>query len=124
MNEEMEKKLKEIADKTAKEYQPEKIILFGSYAWGTPTEDSDLDLFIVKETEDIRQTTREINSSIFPRLFPIDLLVYTPEKVKKSINEYKNLFIEDILRHGKVLYTKPGSMFSVLLPERPLAILH
>jgi len=54
----------------------------------------------------------------------MDILVYTPEEVEKSINEYKNLFIEDILRHGKVLYAKQEKPFIITLPKRPLNILH
>ena len=46
-----EQKLKEITDKIVKEYQPEKIILFGSWAWGEPHEWSDVDLFIIKRSE-------------------------------------------------------------------------
>ena len=49
-----EKEIKKIAEKIAKEYKPEKIILFGSYAWGKPGPNSDVDLFVVK-----KQTTQE-----------------------------------------------------------------
>lgn len=117
-------KIQEVADKIAKEYQPEKIILFGSYAWGKPHKDSDVDLFIIKETENSKITAREINRSIFPRPFAIDLIVHTFEEAEKSVNENKNLFIEDILRHGKVLYSNSKSAFDMKLPRRPLTILH
>jgi len=117
-------KIQEVADKIAKEYQPEKIILFGSYAWGTPHKDSDVDLFVIKETENSRITAREINRSIFPRPFAIDLIVHTSKEAEKSVNENKNLFIEDILRHGKVLYSNSKSAFDMKLPKRPLTILH
>ena len=50
VKEETKRKIQAIADKIAREYKPEKIILFGSYAWGHPHEDSDLDFFIVKKT--------------------------------------------------------------------------
>ena len=117
-------KIQAVADKIAKEYQPEKIILFGSYAWGKPHKDSDVDLFVIKETENSRTTAREIDRSIFPRQFAIDLIVHTPEETEKSVNENKNLFIEDILRHGKVLYSNSKGAFNVKLPKRPLTILH
>jgi len=46
-----EDKISEIVNKIAFGYNPEKIILFGSYAAGNPSEDSDLDLFVIKETD-------------------------------------------------------------------------
>lgn len=121
-----DQKIRDIADKIATEYKPEKIILFGSFAWGNPTKDSDIDLFIVKHSKKKRlDRERELNSKLFGYEFPaMDILIYTPEEVKKSINEYKNLFIEDILRHGKVLYIKQKSAFNFALPKRPLNILH
>jgi predicted nucleotidyltransferase len=101
----IDQKIAKVAEKIVKEYQPEKIILFGSYAWGTPHRDSDVDLFIVKKTDNARKMAMEIDGSIFPRPFPIDLLVYTPESVerRKKINDF---FIMDILNKGKVLYVK------------------
>ncbi len=62
-----------------------------------------------------------ISGENFPAL---DILVYTPEELEKSVNEYGNLFIEDILRNGKVIYEKPKNAFSIVLPRRPLTILH
>lgn len=100
-----QEKIKEITDKIVREYEPEKIILFGSYAWGNPGPDSDVDLFVVKETENTRKTAEEIDGSIFPRPFPIDLIVYTPDQLekRKNINDF---FIRDIITKGKVLYVK------------------
>lgn len=117
----IQEKIKEIADKIVKEYQPEKIILFGSYAWGKPGPDSDVDLFIVKNTENTRETAKEIDGSIFPRPFPIDLIVYTPLKFEQSINENRNLFIEDIARNGQALYTKPG--YTTTIIHRPAELI-
>lgn len=98
-------KIKEIANKIAIKFNPEKIILFGSYAWGTPTEDSDVDLFIVKNTKlPSREIAQEISKDIFPRPFPLDILVCTPSEVMKKIKEDRNLFIEDIINNGKILY--------------------
>jgi predicted nucleotidyltransferase len=98
-------KIKKVVDKIVQEFQPEKIILFGSWAWGKPDKDSDVDLFIIKETENTRQTAREIDGSIFPRPFPMDLIVYTPKQVEKRKN-MRDFFIRDILKKGKVLYAK------------------
>lgn len=98
-------KIQETADKIVKEYNPEKIILFGSYAWGTPAADSDVDLFIVKETENTRDMARKINRFIFPREFAMDLIVYTPEQVERR-KKMRDFFLEDILTKGKFLYDK------------------
>ncbi|MFA6047919.1 MAG: nucleotidyltransferase domain-containing protein [Parcubacteria group bacterium] len=124
-----EAKIPEIKERIVKEIDPEKIILFGSYAWGNPTEDSDVDLFVVKKSSEKRlERQRKLRKILFDSIsgnFPaMDILVYTPEETEKSVNEHKNLFIEDILRHGKTIYTKPKSAFNVKLPARPLTILH
>ncbi len=100
---EIQQKIQGIADKIVKEYQPEKIILFGSYAWGKPGSDSDVDLFIIKETENTRETARAIGRSIFPRPFPIDIIVYHPKNVLKR-KIMGDFFIKDILNKGKFLY--------------------
>lgn len=100
-----DQKIAEVAEKIAQEHKPEKIILFGSYAWGKPNEDSDVDLFIVKETDNTRKTAMEIDGSIYPRPFPIDLLVYTPKNVEKRL-KIKDFFISDIINKGKILYAR------------------
>jgi len=100
------KTLKTITQTIVERFQPEKIILFGSYAWGTPGPDSDIDLFIIKDTENTRNTARQIDGALFPRIFPLDLIVYRPQQVKDK-SEMGDFFIEDILNKGKILYAKP-----------------
>lgn len=120
-----EAKIPEIKEKIVKAINPEKIILFGSYAWGKPTDDSDVDLFIVKKSKKRRiDRAREAREAISGSGVPVDILVYTPEELKKSIVENQNLFIEDIARNGKILYEKTKDTFGVVLPLRPLSILH
>lgn len=97
--------VKKIAEKIGKEYNLEKVILFGSFAWGRPGPDSDIDLFIIKETKNTRETAKKIDGSIFPRPFPIDILVYSPEQLKRR-QKMNDFFIEDILTKGKVLYAR------------------
>lgn len=107
IQQEISEKIKNIAEKIVKEYQPEKIILFGSYAWGEPTEDSDVDLFIVKESAKQRiDRARELRMRLIGNKFPpIDLLIYTTEEMKKRV-AIKDFFINDIIKKGKVLYEK------------------
>ena len=95
--------IKKITCQIVKEHQPEKIILFGSYSWGEPSHDSDVDLLVVKETENTRETAKEIDGSIFPRPFPIDLIVYTPAKLKRELN-LEEPFVSKITKEGKVLF--------------------
>lgn len=103
-------KIQEIVDKIVREYQPEKIILFGSWAWGAPHEDSDVDLLIVKESSRPRiERAREINSLLFPTNVPLDLLVYTHEELEQSINHSRNLFLEDVVQNGRIVYEQPNS---------------
>lgn len=100
----VEPKLKEITEKIVKEYQPEKIILFGSWAWGEPHENSDLDIFIVKTTNTPSlKRIEELDRLFSRRELPMDFLVYTPEQVERRMT-MGDLFVKDILENGKVLY--------------------
>lgn len=94
-----------MAESIANRFQPEKIILFGSFAWGEPGPNSDVDLLVVKETENTRQLAREIDGFLFPRPFPIDLMVYHPNQIKRR-QQMHDFFIEEILHKGKVLYAR------------------
>ena len=120
-----EQKIPELREKIVKELDPEKIILFGSYAWGTPNDDSDVDLFIVKSSDiSRRERQTELRKKLFGSDIPMDLLVYTPEEINESINKTCNLFIEDIVRNGKIIYEKSKETIPFNLPQRPLIILH
>ena len=88
------------------EYQPKKVILFGSYAHGTPTEDSDIDLFIIKDTDkrpidrwvEVKKLLRDTS-----RILPVSPLVYTEQEVEER-TAIKDFFIEEIFEKGEVLY--------------------
>lgn len=99
------KSLKKITRKIVKEYKPKKIILFGSYAWGKPTEDSDFDLFIVKNSRKRRiDRERELRTMLIGNNFPpMDLLIYTSQELKRRF-QIGDFFIKDIFKKGKVLY--------------------
>ena len=98
--------IRETADKIQKEYKPKMIILFGSYAYGEPTIDSDIDLLIIKDTEkrpidrwvEVKRLLRDIT-----RTLPVSPLVYTPEEIEAR-TAIKDFFIEEILEKGEVLY--------------------
>ncbi|PIU68081.1 MAG: nucleotidyltransferase domain-containing protein [Armatimonadetes bacterium CG07_land_8_20_14_0_80_40_9] len=99
---------KEIIGKIVKEiktrYQPQKIILFGSYGRGETTEDSDIDLFLIMESNLRRdERAREVLKIFSDRTFPIDIIVYTPKEVEQSLKR-GNPFVREILGKGQVLY--------------------
>ena len=92
-----------VADKIAKQFQPERIILFGSYAYGTPNEDSDIDLLVVMPFEGRRSKQAiEIRSAVHAG-FPMDLLPITPERLKYRL-EIEDFFLREIVEKGRVLY--------------------
>jgi len=91
------------ARQVARQFNPQKIILFGSYAYGKPTEDSDVDMLVIMPFEGKgAQKATEILLATDPR-FPIDLLVRTPEQIRTRI-KLGDFFIREITRKGKVLY--------------------
>jgi uncharacterized protein len=99
-----EEKIPEIKERIIKEINPEKIILFGSYAWGNPNNDSDVDLFIIKKSQDSRLNRQmDLSRKMWGSGVPMDLLVYTPEEVQRRL-DMEDPFIEHILTKGKVLY--------------------
>jgi predicted nucleotidyltransferase len=88
----------------AEEFQPDKIMLFGSYASGTPHEDSDVDLLVVMSTRNQHdQAVRILWRLAAP--FPIDLLVRTPKQMKWRLEEGES-FTTTIMCQGKILYEK------------------
>jgi len=95
-----------LAERIGREYKPQKVILFGSYARGRPTEDSDIDFFIIKDT-DARRVDRfvEVKQLIYdPQLrIPVSPLVYTPQELEERLDMGDN-FVKEIMSQGKVLY--------------------
>ncbi len=88
-----------------KYYKPEKIILFGSYAYGTPNNDSDVDLLVIKQTNKRRLERGKELTSLLPNKynFPMDILIYNTEEV----NKWENVplaFITSIINKGKLMY--------------------
>ncbi len=99
-----EARIPEIREKIVREIGPEKIILFGSYAWGNPTEDSDIDLFIIQKSSQSRLDRQaELRRKLWGSGVPMDLLVYTPAEIEKRL-EIDDPFISHILNKGKIIY--------------------
>ncbi len=99
-------RIDEIAGKIVENIKPEKIFLFGSYAKGTHTEDSDLDLIIVNKT-DLPKHKRgiEIRRLFYRQLIPMDIKVYTPQEFEnESSNPYA--FLHTAIKNSKKLYER------------------
>jgi uncharacterized protein len=101
-----EEVLVEIVRRIVTALHPEKIILFGSYVYGTPSSDSDVDLLVILETR-ARPADRYVAVSrlIRPRPFPLDILVKTPDEIAQAL-EKGDSFIREIVARGRVLYER------------------
>lgn len=101
----METEIKQIVDKIVAKFKPEKVILFGSYAWGKPGKDSDIDFFVIKDDpqKNNRELAIDLERVLMERPRGLDLIVYKPDQVRKSLKE-KNRFISKIITEGKILY--------------------
>lgn len=98
--------ISQIVKKIIEGYCPERIILFGSYAYGRTDPDSDIDLLIIKETDERPIDRRVAVSNIVydPQLhIPFEPIVITPDELKRR-TEMGNQFINEILMKGKVIY--------------------
>ncbi len=102
----MENRKLNLLVKSLKNYNPEKIILFGSAARKETDEYSDLDLVIIKKTDkQFLQRLVEVVDFVPLHSPPVDLLVYTPEEFER-MKEDDNPFIEQVVKDGKVIYEK------------------
>jgi predicted nucleotidyltransferase len=115
--------IRRFARQVADRFHPDKIILFGSYAYGTPHADSDVDMLVVMPARN------ELDQAVRIRLevaynFPMDLLVRTPKNLSWRLAE-GDPFLKEILARGKVLYEKDnprvGTKSRGRLPRRPKA---
>lgn len=99
-------KINEVINRITVNYNPESIILFGSYAYGNPNIDSDLDLLIVKNTKLPRhQRPSEVRQYLYGMMIPMDLLVYTPNEFEEEKNQ-KYSFLNTIISNSKILYER------------------
>jgi len=98
--------LSTIATRIIENFQPEKIILFGSHAWGNPTPESDVDILVIMDVEGspIRKEA-EISKIARPKFVPMDVIVRTPEQIQHRL-KIGDPFIRRIMREGEVLYER------------------
>jgi predicted nucleotidyltransferase len=96
--------IRRFARQVAERFQPEKIILFGSYAYGTPHADSDVDILVIMPARNELDQVFKIRCDV-PAQFPMDLIVLKPRNVKWRLEEH-DWFLTEIMTKGKVLYEK------------------
>jgi predicted nucleotidyltransferase len=103
--------LKPLIIERLKPLSPDKIILFGSYAYGTPNEDSDIDLFLLKdniEIENMRNYKLELQKKLFDLqkkyLLGIDIFVDSTQRMEERIKNVKDQFYDEILTKGIKIY--------------------
>jgi uncharacterized protein len=96
-----------LCDTIVQAFHPEKIVLFGSYAYGKPHPDSDVDLLVVMpfEGSPFRQAAVILSHVVRTvGVLPLDLLVRTAEQVQERLH-LGDSFMREIIEHGKVLYS-------------------
>ena len=103
-------------DDIVREFAPLQVVLFGSYAYGTPTEDSDVDLLVVLPVpkSEFRSKAVEIRQRI-PYRFSMDLLVRSPEEIAYRVS-YNDWFLREITEKGELLH---GSNVHYILENLP-----
>lgn len=86
-------------------FKPQKIILFGSYAKGNPTPESDVDVLIIKKTEKKpAKRIAEVLSLVWGNVPHIEPQILTPEEFDKAIADNRFFITQEVLKHGKVIY--------------------
>jgi predicted nucleotidyltransferase len=94
--------IRRFARRIGARFHPQKIILFGSYAYGTPHGESDVDLLVIMPARDVVQQAIRICLE-FARPFSFDLIVCSPAQVERGLRE-GDWFLRDVIERGKVLY--------------------
>lgn len=97
--------INDLAERIGREFGPDKVILFGSHAYGTAREGSDVDLLVLMEFEGkaFRKSLEMLNRTA--PAFSVDILVRTPEDAARRYAEF-DPFIREAFDRGKVLYER------------------
>jgi len=99
-------KINDIVSKIAARFNPDKIILFGSYAAGNASNYSDLDLLVIKDTDlPHHRRSFDIHKSLIGSMIPLDILVYTQKEFEQEKNE-KTSFLSSAIKTSKLLYER------------------
>jgi predicted nucleotidyltransferase len=95
--------IQQVVRQIVEHFHPQKVFLFGSYAYGQPTSDSDVDLLIAMETplRGVEQAVEIRKTVDLP--FPVDLLVRTPQQIAERL-ALGDVFLREVVTKGMVLY--------------------
>ena len=116
----MLKELDDISRRLVTDYNPDRIILFGSRSIGDADEESDIDLVIVKETEKRPLDRRiEVEMLLADRAVPIDIVVYTPDEIR-HLYSIGSPFVEELVEKGRLLYMRKATSAWVREAEEEL----
>ncbi len=94
--------IRRFARQIAERFHPDKIILFGSYAYGKPHVESDVDLMVIMPARDVVDQSIRIDLA-FERPFSLDLIVRTPKQIERGLRD-DNWSLREVMEKGKVLY--------------------
>jgi predicted nucleotidyltransferase len=98
--------LPEVVQRLVLALHPEKIILFGSHAYGQPGADSDVDLLVVMETDERpAQRIARVSALLSPRPFPVDIVVRTPGELARDLRR-TDPFMHEVVEKGRILYER------------------
>ena len=108
-----------IAKSIGAEFRPEKVVLFGSHAYGTPSEDSDVDLLVIMEHSgsggaQALEIVRRVRSRI-----PVDLVVRTPQEMRQRL-KWNDFFLMEVVKRGEVLYESAHPYLKAILQEQSI----
>jgi predicted nucleotidyltransferase len=95
--------IQKVIQQIVERFQPQKVILFGSYAHGQPTADSDVDLLVIMDTDEQPLHVAARVAAAIDHPFPLDILVFTPAAFKASLRR-KGVFATEVATKGVVLY--------------------
>lgn len=116
------KQIRCLCDVIVRTFHPDKVVLFGSYAYGKPRPDSDVDLLVVMpfKGSPFHQAAVILSSVVHTvGVLPLDLLVRTAEQVQERLNMGDH-FMRAIIEHGQVLYRRTATTAEGMQPPRGL----
>jgi predicted nucleotidyltransferase len=109
--------IRRFARQVAEKFHPDKIILFGSHAYGAPHQDSDVDILVVMPARNQLDMAFKIHWTIQPP-FPLDVIVRTPKEMKWRLEEGES-FTTEVVSRGKILYEKGDTAMGAKGRGRP-----
>ncbi len=95
--------IEQVVKQIVERFHPQKIILFGSHAYGKPHTESDVDLLVVMETDltGAQQAVKILQAITLN--FGVDLVVYTPQRLNQRL-QWGDSFLREVITKGRVLY--------------------